>query len=203
MKKFDIEDVKQFFWEKKWEYSVYSIAFLFSLICEIVFGTLILDITLSKVIISSILKMVTFIISFNWIRYDYPTTFHSDSFKTCINLSIKMFCCGALFMIMFPINITIYGGLFSGIICCYILYVAGKTKDYIVNLSTKDIYSMTEDELRNYAKSRHISENMIDTLVLRVIHNYKWTEIQQARNFTKDGIRYHKEQLNKKLNIKL
>ena len=62
---------------------------------------------------------------------------------------------------------------------------------------------MTEEELRNYAKSKHISENMIDTLVLRVIYNYKWVEIQQERNFTKDGIRYHKEQLNKKLNIKL
>lgn len=203
MKKFNIEDVRQFFWEKKWEYFVYSIAFLFSLICEIVFGVLILNLTLSSIIISSILKMITFIISFNWVRYDFPTTFHSDSFKTCISLSIKMFCCGALCMIIFPVNITVCGGLFSGILCCYVLYIAGKTKDYIIDLNTKDIYSMTEDELRNYAKSKHISENMIDTLVLRIIHNYKWVEIQQERNFTKDGIRYHKEQLNKKLNIKL
>lgn len=107
MRKFDIEDVKQFFWEKKWEYFVYSIAFLFSLICEIIFGVLILNLTLSSIIISSILKMITFIISFNWVRYDFPTTFHSDNFETCISLSIKMFCCGALCMIIFPVNITV------------------------------------------------------------------------------------------------
>ena len=62
---------------------------------------------------------------------------------------------------------------------------------------------MSEEELRNYAKSKHLSEMMIDTLVLKVIHNYKWVEIQHERNYSKTAIIYHKKQICKTLNIEL
>ena len=62
---------------------------------------------------------------------------------------------------------------------------------------------MEENDLRAYAISKHISENMIDTLVLRLKENYRWCEIQQERGYTKEGIRYHKETLQKMLCVKL
>lgn len=65
-----------------------------------------------------------------------------------------------------------------------------------------DLYSMTEIELRNYAKSKGLSEPIIDTLVLKIIKNYRWVDIQNELNFTKDGIRYHKEKIIEKLDIK-
>lgn len=107
--------------------------------------------------------------------------------------------------LMFPVNISIFSSVIVGICINYLLY---KAQDYLelkkqVAKQTIDIYKMTEDELRAYARSKCLSEMIIDTLILRVIHNYKWVEIQNERNYTKDGIRYHKEKINKTLGIKL
>ena len=65
-----------------------------------------------------------------------------------------------------------------------------------------DLYKMTEMELRQYAQSKGLSEPICDTLVLRIIHNYRWVDIERAKNFTKRGIDYHKEQIIKKLGFK-
>ena len=80
-----------------------------------------------------------------------------------------------------------------------------KIQDYIdlKNKAVNDIYNLNEEQLRNYAKGKGLSETIIDTLVLRVIHNYRWVDIQKELNYSKDGIRYHKEQISKKLNIRL
>lgn len=156
-----------------------------------------------------IIETLFFYIAWRVFRYVVPKIFHVKTSKPIMSVMGCGICSCATFVIsmrfMLPINISLFSSVCIGIVINFILY---KLQDYIdlKNESCKktiDIYSMTEDELRNYAKSKHISENMIDTLILRVIHNYKWVEIQQERNFTKDGIRYHKEQLNKKLNIKL
>lgn len=65
-----------------------------------------------------------------------------------------------------------------------------------------DLYKMTEEQLRQYAQSKGLSETICDTLVLRIIHNYRWVDIERAKNFTKRGIDYHKEQIIKKLGFK-
>lgn len=104
-----------------------------------------------------------------------------------------------------PISISIFSGVIYGIFAHFILY---KIQDYIelknnVFKNSIDIYNMSEEELRNYAKSKGLSEMIIDTLILRVINNYKWVEIQKERNYTKEGIRYHKERICKMLDVKL
>ena len=66
-----------------------------------------------------------------------------------------------------------------------------------------DIYKMSEAELRQYAQSKGLSENICETLVLKVIQNYRWVDIEKERNFTKEGIRYHKERIIKALEIDL
>ena len=65
-----------------------------------------------------------------------------------------------------------------------------------------DLYKMSEEELRQFAQSKGLSETICDTLVLRIIHNYRWVDIETERNFTKRGIDYHKEQIIKKLGFK-
>lgn len=66
-----------------------------------------------------------------------------------------------------------------------------------------DIYKMSEAELRQYAQSKGLSENICDTLVLKVIQNYRWVDIEKERNFTKEGIRYHKQRIIEVLEIDL
>lgn len=87
----------------------------------------------------------------------------------------------------------------------YVLYKVQRLIDKgLQKIDLKEhIYSLTEDELRNFAKSKGLGEQIVDTLVLKVIHNYKWVEIERERNYSKDGIRYHKEKLNKVLGFKL
>lgn len=67
----------------------------------------------------------------------------------------------------------------------------------------QNIYSMTEDELRIYATSKHLNEMMIDTLILRVKKNYRWCEIAQESGYSKNAIIYHKKILEKRLGVKL
>lgn len=153
---------------------------------------------------------IMFYISWLAFRYAVPKIFHYKfSNKPIMNLLGCMFWSIFVFFVainnLLPLGVSLFSSVLMSIGINFILY---KIQDYIdikheIGNSTINLYSMSEEDLRNYAKSKHISEQMIDTLILRVIHNYKWVEIQQERNFTKDGIRYHKEQLNKKLNVKL
>lgn len=158
---------------------------------------------------SRIIETIFFYISWRVFRFAVPKIFHVRLKSPIMSVVGCGICSCATFVIsiklMLPIGVSLFSSVIVGSLVNFVLY---KVQDYIdlKNLQMKEeinIYSMPEDELRNYAKSKHISEQIIDTLVLRVIHNYKWVEIQQQRNFTKDGIRYHKEQLNKKLNVKL
>lgn len=66
-----------------------------------------------------------------------------------------------------------------------------------------DLYKMSEEELRQYAQSKGLSEPICDTLVLKIIHNYRWVDIQKERKYSKEGIRYHKEQIIAKLEVDL
>jgi hypothetical protein len=107
--------------------------------------------------------------------------------------------------LMLPISVSIFSSVIVGISINYILY---RIQDYIdlkkeVAKETINIYKMTEDELRKYAISKHLSEMMVDTLVLKVIHNYRWVDIRNERNYTRTGMDYHKKTIEKKLNIKL
>lgn len=121
---------------------------------------------------------------------------------------------------MLPLELS----LLSAVPICYFISWVGfikKTSDElevkcdelenkIVQLITKlkeykniDLYKMTETELRQYAQSRGLSENICETLVLKVIQNYRWIDIEKERNFTKEGIRYHKERIIEVLGIDL
>lgn len=83
----------------------------------------------------------------------------------------------------------------------------------LANLSKQketNIFDMDENELRTYARSMGLkNEYIIDTLVLRIIGDIskspptplRWCEIQKLKNFTKDGLRYHKEQILERLGI--
>ena len=154
-------------------------------------------------LIDRIAEFVIIMVAYTLLRWCYPTTWHAKNTLWCMFYSITIFCITTTLSL--PLSTSILSSIVLSLLLTYLLYRLQLLVDSSLNKADNIdlIYSMTEEDLRNYAKSKHISEQIIDTLILRVIHNYKWVEIQQQRNFTKDGIRYHKEQLNKKLNVKL
>ena len=142
------------------------------------------------------------------IRKHFDKQYHCGTTAICIFTTLTIAFLGIASSL--PIAISLLSTIPITCFICWVGYLVQYKIDLLKynrelkkQLEDIDLYKMSEEELRNYAKLKHISEPLIDTLVLRVIHNYKWVEIEQERNFTKDGIRYHREQLNKKLNIKL
>lgn len=181
--------------------------FLFDLTFELIIDSIILLIAyFSNVIIETLL----FYLSWRIFRFAVPKTFHFKANKNpFINICGCAICSILCFVIamklMLSVSISIFSSVIIGIFVNYTLY---KIQDYI-DLKKKmaneaiNIYKMTEDELRNYARSKHLSEIMIDTLILKVVNNYRWCEIMQERNYSKTAIKYHKKCIEKKLNIKL
>ena len=142
------------------------------------------------------------------IRRYFDKQYHCGTTTVCLITTLGVAFLGISRSL--PLAISLLSTIPMAFVICWIGYLVQYKVDLLKynrelkkQLEDIDLYKMTKEELRNYAKCKNISEPLIDTLVLRVIHNYKWVEIEQARNFTKDGIRYHREQLNKKLNIKL
>lgn len=156
-----------------------------------------------------LLEVLAFYLSWNIIYRFFPKVFHfkfKTPFKNVIGCAICSCMCYFIYLkLSLPISISIFSSVLYGVLAHLVLY---KIQDYIelkknVAKSSISIYNMSEEELRNYAKSKGLSEMIIDTLILRVINNYKWIEIQKERNYTKEGIRYHKERICKILNVKL
>lgn len=180
--------------------------FFLNLIFELVVNSLIFFVAY---LCDKLLITALFYIPFHFLRYAVPKVFHAKGSKPIINLlRCVLFSCLCYFSamkLMIPINVSIFSSVVVSIFINYVLY---KIQDYI-DLQRKDCKSlydlckMEENDLRAYAISKHISENMIDTLVLRLKENYRWCEIQQERGYTKEGIRYHKETLQKILCVKL
>ena len=180
--------------------------FAFDLTFELIVNSIILTMAYFS---NKIVETLAFYLSWRVFRFAVPKIFHFKgktpfmSILGCMVCSCLVF--GVAIQLMLPISISIFSSVLVGILMNFILY---KIQDYLdlkkeVAKETINIYKMTEDELRKYAISKHLSEMMIDTLVLKVIHNYRWVDIRNERNYTRTGMDYHKQTIEKKLNIKL
>ena len=171
-------------------YSAYLLIFA----CIFTFGYL------TDKLVASIYLFIAYIS----LRYLFPKTWHSKSFLRCIFWSIVSFF--VAIELTPELSVSILASIVVGIIFDAILH---KVSDYCDLVRDKAqfacdmIYQMNEEELRLYAKMKGLSEVMIDTLILRVLHNYKWVEIQNERAYSKTAIRYHKQVIEKTLKIKL
>lgn len=152
------------------------------------------------------------------IRRVFDKQFHFHKVAYCLMLTLTIIWLSIPTIL--PLSISLLSSIIVAFIICLIGYLVADRIDKIEynkelnkqidtlllqldELNNIKIFSMTEDELRSFARSKGLAETMCDTLVLKVIHNYRWVDIQRELNFTKDGIRYHKEQIIKKLGLKL
>ena len=180
---------------------------LFNLLFELIMWT---GIGFCAYINKKIMETIFFAICWCVYRHSFPKDYHfRHSKKPLLNVLGCLFWSSVIFWIiipnLLPVTISIFASVIAGMAVNFLLY---KFQDYLdlkkeVVKQTVNIYKMSEEELRNYAKSKGLSEMIIDTLVLRVIHNYRWVEIRNERNYSRRGIDYHKETIEKKLNVKL
>lgn len=179
--------------------------FAFDLTFELIVNSIILTIAYFS---DKLVETLFFYLSWRVFRFAVPKIFHFKGKTPLMSILGCMFCSclvfGVAIQLMLPISISIFSSVLVGTLMNFILY---KIQDYLdlkrkVAQETINIYEMSEDKLRNYAKSKHLSEMMIDTLVLKVIHNYRWCEIMEERHYSRTAIKYHKKCIENKLNIK-
>lgn len=141
-----------------------------------------------------LLEGIVLFLSFQAIRYAFPTTYHNkESFYMCMAITfVSIWLCAPKVL---PFSYSLFSCLFTATLVAWYAWYYQDKKD-------KMLFNMSEEQLRRYAASKGVSELMCDTLVLKLIKNYRWCEIQAERTYTKDGIRYHRETLEKKLKIK-
>lgn len=154
-------------------------------------------------LIDKVWQTIILLVAYTLFRWCYPTTWHAKTTQQCFAYSILIFCfCTTLCL---PIGVSIVSSVFVAMGLTFVLYKVQCLIDKgLHKIDLKEyVYSLSEEELRNFAKSKGVGEQIIDTLVLKVVHNYKWAEIERERNYSKDGIRYHREKLNKVLGFKL
>ena len=162
-------------------------------------------------------EAVTFFFCHWFIREQFPKRYDHVVAAICRTITACVMFFGVCFVLPFELS------LLSAIPICYFIswigFIKKTSDDFEIKceqLETKieqiiielkqykniDLYKMSEDELRRYAQSRGLSEVICDTLVLRVTRHYRWVDIEIELNFSKDGIRYHKEQIIEKLGFK-
>lgn len=164
------------------------------------------------------IEAFSLLVSFFALRYKFEKTYHCSSTGMCTFVSI------GIFWLAIPMELRIEQSMFFGVLAalsiCYLCYFIQcyvdnlnliSEKDYQITAMCKelekyqkiDLYKMSEEELRIYARSKGLSENIIDTLVLKILHGYRWIDIMNERNYSKTAIRYHKKQIIEKLGLAL
>ena len=179
--------------------------------------TMILATVIPSYIFNKWAEGITFFFCHWFIREQFPKQYHHIVAAICRTITACTLFFGVSFTLPFELS------LLSAIPICYFISWVGfikKTSDdfeikceeleveieqLIIELKQYkhiDLYKMSEEELRKFAQSKGLSEVICDTLVLRVTRHYRWVDIERELNFSKDGIRYHKEQIIEKLGFK-
>ena len=156
-----------------------------------------------------IIETLIFYVAWLTFRKAVPKVFHIKKKSALMSVvGCGIWSCIVFIVAMrftFNIGMSIFSSIIIGVLINIVLY---KIQDYIdiqkeQSNKTIDICKMNEQELRQYGALNGLSNISCDILVLKVIENYRWCEIMEERNISKDGLRYHKDKINKKLNIKL
>ena len=159
---------------------------------------------ITAMIFNKYIEAVCYLIAFFSLRYKFYNTYHHEKVWACLCITISMFVISII--LIKPLYLSIFSSiLFALLDCCALYYVQEffDARKIARKYRERTIWSMNESELRDFAKSKGLSPQIVETLVLRVIHNKKWVEIQELNNYTREGIRYHRDRINQKLQIKL
>lgn len=148
-------------------------------------------------------ELIIVLIAYTVLRWCFPTTWHHHKTLNCICYSTIGFCIFTTFTI--SINISLFGGVLTGYLVSYALYIIQDridTKIILRAYKNKTIWTMSEEELRDYCKLKGIKRDRIDFVVYVVIYHWHFSEIAAKLGYALDTIKDWSEICKKKLNIK-
>lgn len=150
------------------------------------------------------IETVVLFVSFVWLRYAFPKTYHSNSFWLCILISIIVFIVAILFM---PNkHLSLLTCIIFGLIIDYIAY---KVKDCCdLKLSIQEftkpkpfsVDTCTEEELLARCKELHLSEDNTNLAIEFFIKKTKQSILADELNINEKSVQVRKQRLKEKLN---
>lgn len=144
-KRLTVYDLQFTIFQKGWEFLIYGLSFLFAVLMETWLQTLIC------------------FMAFNIIRPAFPRTFHHDVFMRCVAWSTTMFTVSAFSARLFPIGVTIFGGVIIAYICCYVLYFVQTL--YEAQHRQKPLNALSVEELKLRCIERKIKPDRVPYIV--------------------------------------
>lgn len=120
---------------------------------------------------------IVYYVSFWFIRINFDYTYHSDSWSTCKFWTRTMLNMGVFALWIFPINYTVFNGLFVAFACCFVLYlIAIKTKP--------NIYAMNEEQLYKHCRRRGLDDADCKIAKLIVIDRLKGEDLYYSIGYS-------------------
>ena len=160
---------------------------------------------------------LVFYLPFWYIRINFASTYHSDSWKHCKMWTRIMLCLGAFILWVLPVEYSLFNDLLVAFGCCLVLYlvsleVAEKKRiskenaelhSQIVELLTKEI--SPKDKLLKLCEEKNIGERDTKIAVMYYIDRCTPKQIWQylcanKMDITWDSVYKLLNRLNKKLN---
>lgn len=148
------------------------------------FGSLVLIAVLYGLLAGSMVGVIFLFFAFVSLRYEYKDrlTYHADSTRKCILLSILIFALASIYLIIFNTRISFLASVPIAIGITWILYSLGERDKLRVEVSSLrapkvfDLDDCTEEELRVRCKERftrdveYKTERAIKHFVLKLPH---------------------------------
>lgn len=160
---------------------------------------------------------LVFYLPFWYIRINFASTYHSDSWKHCKMWTRIMLCVGVTILWVLPVRYSLFNGLLVAFACCLVLYlvsleVAEKKRiakenaelhSQITELLDKEI--SPKDKLLKLCEEKNISERDTKIAVMYYIDRCTPKQIWQylcanKMDITWDSVYKLLNRLNKKLN---
>lgn len=162
-----------------------------------VFICIVLALTVIAYFMNSIVELYLMLISFLIAKQKYKYKFHCKSSLQCLILSVGIFVIAL--RITFPVSVSYVCSGMCGLIIAYIGQYEGESKfireDYsyieprynaLLELQNKrNIYSLSEEDLRAYCKSFNFDEIDEEIVVQRLIYHLKGRELYDKIGYSK------------------
>lgn len=148
---------------------------------------------------------LVFYLPFWYIRINFASTYHSDSWKHCKMWTRIMLCVGVTILWVLPVRYSLFNGLLVAFACCLVLYLVSlevnqkkrvqkelaelqcEVAKILAEINEKDkvdIYSMDAETLYKHCRSRGLDDVECKIAYFVVIERLKGRELYETIGYS-------------------
>lgn len=154
-------------------------------------------------ILNKFIEAVAFLVAFFILRYKFNDTFHHDKVWCCVLMTISMFTLSVAFIE--PLHVSLFSSVLFAFFDTWLLWYLKHIQDIkseLAKYKDKDIWSMTEPELRDYCRLKGIKGTKIDFVVMVLNGEEPYWSIAQKLGYAECTLWDWSKECKRKLKIK-